>query len=245
MTVFAAATLARSRRHAAILASYAGLALAMAVVELLTAGFTNHFSLAAPRRDNLAVPLVSLFFAVFGLRAALARPADPAANWPFRIASPRVGDSRTVAWLIITLCGVVPILSATLATTLAVWPAVVALQVVAFDAAAALLLTELALRTWMLVPCATPHAATADALTSTWPLQALGLYLFAFRGADVEMLALGQPHGVAVAVAVMAALTIAIRIRQTTTRRDAEPTLDAITDEALLTLRLSEGRSES
>src|SRR6478735_4009086 len=240
MTVFAAATLTRSRRHAVILASYGGLALAMAVLELLTAGFTDHFSVAAPRRDNLAVPLVCLFFAVFGLRAALARPADPLANWPFRIASPRVGDSQTAAWLIVMLCGVAPVIAATVLTTVAIWPLSVALRVVAFDTAAAILLLELALTNWTSVPCATVHATASEALKSRWPLQVLGLYVFAFRGADVAMLALGHEHGVAIAVAAMAIAITALRVRQAVTSRSLEPTLDPVSDDRLLMLSLSE-----
>ncbi len=241
MAVFAAATLARSRRHAAILASYAGLAFAMAVLELLTAGFTDHFSLAAPRRDNLAVPLVCLFFAIFGLRAALARPADPAANWPFRIASPQMRESRTAARLIVTLCGVLPIIAGTLLTTLAIWPIGVALRVAVFDAAAALLLTGLALMHWTLVPCATVHVTASDAVKSKWPLQVLGLYLFAFRGADLEMLALRHDGGVTIAVAIMVAVTVAIRVREAVIPREIEPLLDPVADDSLLMLRLSEG----
>jgi hypothetical protein len=240
MTVFAAATLTRSRRHAAIVASYAALAFAMAVVELLTAGFTDHFSLAAPRRDNLAVPLVCLFFAVFGLRAAMMRPADPGANWPFRIASPRVCDSRTAAWLIIVWCGALPILITTLLIALSIWPMAVALRVVMFDIAAAALLTEFALLNWTLVPCAAAQVTAADAVKSKWPLQVLGLYLFAFRGADMEMLALGHAQGIAIAVGLMLATIVALRVRQAITSPNAESSLDALSDDPLLMLRLSE-----
>lgn len=240
MTVFAGATLTRSRRHAVVLASYGGMALAMAILELLTAGFTDHFSVAAPRRDNLAVPLVCLFFAIFGLRAALARPADSAANWPFRIASPRVSESRSAAWLIIMLFGVAPVMAVTLLTTTAIWPVTVALRVAAFDAAAGTLLLELSLANWTSVPCATVHATASDSLKSRWPLQVLGLYLFAFRGADVAMLALRHEHGVAIAVATMITAIIALRVRQAVMSRGMETALDPVADDGLLLLSLSE-----
>ena len=241
VAVFATATLARSRRHAVIVASYAGLALAMAVVELLTAGFMDHFSVVAPRRDNLAVPLVCLFFAIFGLRAALSRPADPGANWPFRIAPPTGRDSRKAARLVVTLCAVTPVMIVTLLTAFAIWSPDIALRVVAFDGAAALLLTELAFAGWTTVPCASVHAATTDAVKSNWPLQVLGLYLFAFRGADVEMLALRHDHGVAIAVIAMVTIVVTMRVRQAVRSRDLEPALDPVADDALLMLRLSEG----
>jgi hypothetical protein len=239
MTVFAGATLTRSRRHAVILASYGGLALAMAILELLTAGFADHFSVAAPRRDNLAVPLVCLFFAVFGLRAALARPADPGANWPFRIASPAVGDSRAAAWWILAICGVAPILMVTLVATLTLWPAPSALGVVVLDVAAALLLVELALFNWTKVPCASVHATEADTVKSKWPLQVLALYLFAFRGADVEMLALHTQHGVAITAGAIAIVIVVLRVRAAITSRGLEPALDPVSDDAPLMLSLS------
>ena len=50
MTIFAAATLARSRRHALLLASYTGMAIAMASIELLTAGFADRLN--SPRLDR-------------------------------------------------------------------------------------------------------------------------------------------------------------------------------------------------
>ena len=67
------------------------------------------------------------------------------------------------------------------------------------------------------------------------------LYLFAFRGADLEMLALGHERGVTIAIAIMAAAIVAIRARQAITSRDLEPTLDPVADDSLLMLRLSEG----
>jgi len=241
MAIFAAATITRSRRHAVILASYAGLAFAMAAIELLTSGFTDHFSIAAPRRDNLAVPLVCLFFAIFGLRAALTRSADPAANWPFRIASPAVRDSRQAAWLIVVLCGITPILVGTLLTATAIWPLAVALRVLALDVAAAFLLAELALARWTGVPCASVRTVATEAVKSTWPLQVLGLYLFAFRGADLEMLALAHADGVTYAVASTAVLILVLRTRHVITSAHLESTLEESADDTPLLLRLSAG----
>ena len=138
------------------------------------------------------------------------------------------------------LCGVAPVIAATVLTTVAIWPLTVALRVVAFDAAAAMLLLELALANWTSVPCATVHATASEALKSRWPLQVLGLYVFAFRGADVAMLALGHEHGVTIAVAAMATAIIGLRMRQAVTSRSLEPALDPVSDDRLLLLSLSE-----
>jgi hypothetical protein len=213
MALFAVATLARSRRHMAILASYAGFALAMAVVGLLTAGFTHRFSIEAPRQDNLAVPLVFLFFAVYGLRTALLRPADPAANWPFRIAPPTVKESRRAVRIVILTCAVGPVLLLTALMAFTLWPSLVAARVVLLDLAAGLLLVEVAIAGWSRLPCASLHAADTSSVRSKWPLQILTLYLFAFRGADVEMLVLSRWGGVLTTVVVLAVIIVVLRIR--------------------------------
>ena len=65
--------------------------------------------LDTPRTYTLAIPLVLMFFAVFGLRAGFAIPTELDANWVFRLVQPTVRDSvRASRWLILML-GVVPI----------------------------------------------------------------------------------------------------------------------------------------
>jgi hypothetical protein len=237
LSLFAVATLARNRRHLAIMASYAGFALAMAFVGLLTAGFRSRFNLDAPRQDNLAVPLVFLFFAVYGLRTALSRPADPGANWPFRISPPTVKESRRAARIVILTCGVGPVLLLTALAAFTLWPAGVAARVVLLDLAAGLILVEVAVSGWARLPCASLHAADTSTVRSKWPLQVLTLYLFAFRGADVEMLALSRWGGVSMTVAVLGGVIVALRIRART--RQERLLLDADTDGPQW-LRLSE-----
>jgi hypothetical protein len=100
---------------------------------------------------------------------------------------------------------------------------------------------ELAFARWTQVPCASVHTTTTDAVKSTWPLQVLGLYLFAFRGADIEMLALNHAYGVEIAVGLIAFIIVTIRVRQAITSRNLEPALDPVADDALLMLKLSEG----
>lgn len=207
MTIFAAATLARSRRHALLLASYTGMAIAMASIGLLTAGFTDRLNVSVPRRDVLAVPLVVIFFVVFGFRAALSRPADPVANWIFRIAPPGVADARRAARLLVVGLGVIPVLGATALTIMPLWGPATALKVLALNSTAAFVLVELAFARWSKVPCGSLHAPAGDSVKSRWPLIVLFLYLFAFRGADIQMYAL--THGIVwpvVAVACVVAI---------------------------------------
>jgi hypothetical protein len=224
LTVFAAATISRNRRHALLLASYTGMAIAMATIQLLTAGFEDRFNISAPRQDVLAVPLVAIFFMVFALRAALEQPADALANWIFRIAPPRVADGRQAARLLVWLA-LVPVLATTGVTFTALWGPWLALKVLALDVSAGLLLSELAFARWTKVPCGSLHAAAGDTVKSRWPLLVLFLYLFAFRGADLQMYALVHGSVVWIVAAVEILIGLAVRRREQT-RPAVQPTID-------------------
>ncbi len=237
MTIFAAATLARSRRHALLLASYTGMAIAMASIGLLTAGFTDRLNFSVPRQDVLAVPLVAMFFVVFGFRAALSRPADPGANWIFRIAPPRIVDGRRAARRLVLWIGLVPVLGASGLTMVAMWGAVTGLKVLALDVSAAVLLTDLAFARWVKVPCGSLHATAGDSVKSHWPLVVLFLYLFAFRGADLQMYALAHGSLVWIVTGLELIAAMALRRRDGPGADDA-PTID-LAPEGLSLLHLS------
>lgn len=235
IVVFAAATLSRSRRHALLIASYTGMAIALGSIQLLTAGFEDGVNLTAPRRDLVAVPLVAIFFVVVGLRAALSRPADPLANWIFRLALPSLGDSRQAAMLLVLLMGVAPVLLVTAVTAIALWGVAVAVKVIAFDGAAALLLTQLAFARWTTIPCGSLHAAAIETVKSRGPLLVLFLYLFAFRGADLEMYALMRGNTMWVIIAFVLSGALVIRYQS---ERTGGPVLDVPSD-GLSLLQLS------
>ena len=106
LVVFGVASLVRSRRHTIQLATYLGMAIAVGVLKLLppllsfaaVSSLTRH----VPTRSRL--PLVLMFFAVFGLRAAFTIPTELDANWVFRLVQPTVRESvRASRWLIVML----------------------------------------------------------------------------------------------------------------------------------------------
>jgi hypothetical protein len=239
MVVFAAATLARSRRHALLLATATGMAIAIATIELLTAGFMDRFNMSAPRQDVLAVPLVAIFFVIFGLRGALAQPADAQANWIFRIASPSITDGRRAARLIVMWFGLLPVLMVEGLVLPSLWGFGTASEVLALDCAAAFLLNELAFARWRTIPCASAFVAATDAVRSRWPLLVLCLYLFAFRGADLQMFALRHDAMVWVIVAGAAGIGVTIRLYERAATRTAMPAIDVMPD-GLSALHLSE-----
>ena len=104
--MFGVSSLVRSRRHTIQLATYFGMAIAVGVLKLLPPLLSLRGSLVldAPRAYTIAVPLVLMFFAVFGLRAAFTIPTELDANWVFRLVQPTVRESvRASRWLIMML----------------------------------------------------------------------------------------------------------------------------------------------
>jgi hypothetical protein len=229
LTVFAAATLSRNRRHALLIATYTGMAIAMATIQLLSAGFEDRFNVSAPRQDVLAVPLVAIFFMVFALRAALEQPADTLANWIFRIAPPRVVDGRRAARLLVMWLGLVPVLGTTGVTLTALWGPWLSLNVLALDFGAGFLLSELAFARWTKIPCGSLHAPASETVKSRWPLLVLFLYLFAFRGADLQMYALAHGSVVWVIAGLEILIALAMRRRQHV-RAVEQPSIDVEPD---------------
>ena len=84
---FAAQTMFRSPRHTLYLACFAGFALSLALLGLITAAYSNTLSGARYLYQVLiAIPLVLSFFVLVGTRIGYAVPVDLDANWLFRLA---------------------------------------------------------------------------------------------------------------------------------------------------------------
>jgi hypothetical protein len=240
MFLFTVASLARSQRHALVIASSVGLAIATCGLSLLSAAFHGRLEFDEPRYYLLAMPLVFIFFAVFGLRAAFAIPTDVEANWPFRLTPPRVRASLSASRLVILVFGVAPITLACYLVALAAWPADVARSTALMSFASGVMLTEIALATWTKVPFATAHEPSMRTLKSRWPWFIVGLHLFGYRLADVQFGALARESGMTYYVAAMTITVVAIRIWRSRTLRREQPTLDAIDEDRFETLNLSE-----
>jgi len=240
MFLFTVASLARSRRHALVIASSVGLAIAVCGLSLLSAAFHARLRFDEPRYYLLAVPLVFIFFAVFGMRAAFTIPTDIEANWPFRLSQPCMRDSVAASRLAIVVFGVAPIAAAWLLVTLVVWPAEAAQATALMSFASGVMLTEIALVTWTKVPFATAHEPATRTLKSRWPWFVIALNLFGYRMADVQVRAMSSNEGVTYYVLAMAAVVIAIRLWNSQARRRQQPTLDAVDEDRFESLNLSE-----
>ena len=244
MLVFGVASLARSRRHTIQLATYLGMAIALAVLKLIPPllKLRGNLVLDEPRAYTLALPLVLIFFAVFGLRAAFQIPTELDANWVFRLAQPTVRDAvRASRWLILML-GVVPISIVWLLVTLTMWPVEAAIGATLLDLTIGMLLTELALSNWTKIPFASAHEPATETLKSKAAWYVTALLMYQFIVPEVQVRALQSWRTTVTQIATLAVLVIALRVWRSHTLRTRTPTFDVATSETT-TLNLSEALS--
>jgi hypothetical protein len=244
MFVFGVASLVRSRRHTIQLATYLGIAIAVGGLRLILPllRLRGGLVLDEPRTYTQALPIVMVFFAVFGLRAAFTIPTELDANWVFRLIQPTVREVvRASRWLILMM-GVIPIAIVWLLLTLAMWPAHTAIAAAAFVLVTGMLLTEIALSNWTKIPFASAHEPATETLKSkaAWYVAALGLYQFIIP--ELQLRAMQSWRTTLTRLAVVLVLVLAIRIWRARTLRTRTPTFDVASSEAI-TLNLSEAVS--
>jgi hypothetical protein len=244
MFVFGVASLMRSRRHTIQLATYLGMAIAMGILKLVPPmlKLRGNLVLDEPRTYTLGLPLVLVFFAVFGLRAAFTIPTELDANWVFRLVQPTVRDAvRASRWLILML-GVVPITVVWLLVTLAWWPMATALLATLFVLAVGMLLTELALSNWTKIPFASAHEPATETLKSKAAWYVTALLMYQFIVPELQLRALQSWTTTMTQIAVVMVLVVAIRTWSAHMLRKRTPTFDVATSETT-TLNLSEAIS--
>jgi hypothetical protein len=145
--------LSRSRRHKLYLAAYMGVGTAFVFQGLTplatrSRGFSGEVS-----PGLLSIQLVLSFFILSGLRYAITIPAEPAANWIFRMSEDEhrrylLGGTRKF----MMVAGIVPIGAALLPVHVMLWGWNLALMHLLFGAALSLLLIEALLLGFHKVP---------------------------------------------------------------------------------------------
>lgn len=240
MFLFAVASLMRSRRHALVLATYVGLAVATGVVKLLSASITHQVIVREPSVYMLTMPMVCLFFAVFGLRAVVAIPTDIDANWPFRLATPTVRHAISVSRRLLILLAVLPIVLVWLVVTLTLWRSFDAFMTSAFVLASGTALVELALANWTKVPFAAAHEPASVTMRSRWPLFVFFLHAYGFLQPEAQLRALVAPNGPWWYLGIVGGLLLVLRLKREWTLRLQTSTLDAVDPDGIETLNLSE-----
>jgi len=238
---FTLASLARSRRHALIIATYLGLGVAVGGVRLVAATARERpLGLEAPADHLLALPLVLTFFLVFGLRAAFAVPTDVDANWTFRMAQPSPRRVVHAVAAVLMLGAVLPVTTAWALVTTTLWNADRAAAAAAMHLASGWALVELAVVDCRAVPFTRAHAASPNTVRISWAWFLLALHVFAFRLDDLQLAAIGSSAGTAMYVAGMIVMAAAARAYRRWRRQPWSVHFDAPIDAAAETLNLSQ-----
>lgn len=242
LVLFTLRSLARNPRQLLIMATWLGLAIAVAGLRLVSASVRGKpLPLDVPADYLVSLPLALTFFLVGGLRAAFAVPIDLQANWVFRLTmgGPRrrcVHAVRVTMWVL----AVFPVSLLVAGGGAWLWDAGPAVRIAAMHAASGVLLCELALISCESIPFTRGRAVSSTSLSIVAPLALVGLNLFAFQLDDLQLLALANERGVAIYLSFAALLTLAAwqygRLRQ------GPPTVsfDAPEDVAVTQIRLSE-----
>ena len=208
---FTLATFTRSRRHVFVVLTYIGVGVSLAAVGVVAATVRRTLVLDQPAAYLLALPLVLMFFAALGLRVAFGIPVDIDANWIFRQCDAHVRHAASGARGALLAVAVYPIAAAATATAwLLGWGAGVAVTVGTFEVVAGALLVEAVTYGWHTIPFARAYAPAVETLKSRALVVLIPLNLFAYRGADAQMAALGSTRAMVIYLAVVVVASILV-----------------------------------
>lgn len=185
---FTLRTLARSRQHRMLLCLYVAVALAFVisgVVPLVLRG--DPAALARPGVAVTSAPLVVMFFVLVGLRALVAIPIEPKANWTFRLLEP--GNRRAVIAGVRRALIVACVLPVTLAAGASVgipWGARLGLAHALFCALMGILLTELLLIRFCKVPFTCTYFPGRARVRTLWPFYLVAFTTYTYTAGALE-----------------------------------------------------------
>jgi len=205
---FILTTLARSGAQQATIAVNAALGLTLVVASLFRIG-GDLAHMTAPRTAVLWMPLVLIYTAAIGVRAAFFVPSELAASWTFRFNAPIQASGYWSATRAAAIGFLVPmslVASALIAPLIgaraAAWHAVIV-------AAVAVLVAEAIALTVKFVPFTRPYEPGHAKLKTRWPLYLIGLFAFAIWPARAALYAGGDPLQVLrVAASILGVATI-------------------------------------
>jgi hypothetical protein len=211
---FTLRTLARSRSHRLLMATYVGVALAFAgsaIIPLVLrrglAGF------AEPCLELLATPLIISCLTIVGMRVAIAIPVEPKANWIVRLREPPETVSVISGVRMAMFCvGVLPsgLLAAVISGTLwGGWPAFVHAVVVTLMG---WVLVEVLLIGFEKIPFTCTYFPGKSRIRTLWPFYLSAFFSYTFTMAAVVLEFLDRPRAlgtfVLIALGIIGGLTI-------------------------------------
>ncbi|PYR66270.1 MAG: hypothetical protein DMF88_16850 [Acidobacteria bacterium] len=230
VTTFTVTTMLRSRRHRLIVTAYLGLALAITTLSVIVAGgLRGTLAFNQPAISLLALPLVTMFFATLGLRAAFAVPSDLDANWVFRLSQPRLASVLDATVISLLLLSIVPVSTLAALGALALdWTPHDAATMATLDLLCGLALAEWALRDCRAVPFTWTRSGDAESLKSRWLGHIVPLILFAFVNAAIQRSVLRSNRAAAWYLGIVLTAWVVQRLRRQFAARNVSLQFDAV-----------------
>jgi hypothetical protein len=213
---FTLRTLARSRSHRLLLATYVGVALALIASGIVPIAIRGGFAaFAAPSVSILSAPFVLGFFVLVGARLGLAIPVEPKANWVFRIREPvdrvhAIGGVRAALLVI----GVVPMVIVGGLSAGILWDGWTALVHVTVCALMGWLLVELVLMRFDKLPFTCTYLPGKSGIMTLWPIYLQGFIAYSYTSAAAELALLGRPATMIKVLLVLVAAIAVLTIRR-------------------------------
>ena len=189
---FILTTLARSSAQQATIAVNAALGLALVVASLFRMG-GDLAQIRAPRTAVLWMPLVLVYTAGIGVRAAFFVPSELAASWTFRFNAPIRSSGYWSATRAAAIGFLVPLslvadflIAPIIGIRAAAWHALIAASV-------AVVLAETIALTVRFVPFTRPYEPGHAKLRTRWPIYLIGVFVFAVWPARAALVTGGDP----------------------------------------------------
>lgn len=205
---FARKTLARSQRHALLLAAFVGLGVAIAM-EDVTANWSSTLRAGShlPDAPLLSAALAIAFLLLTGMSFVFSAPAELSANWVFQIAGEYGGDAAPRVVRKLMLLSVALVVVGTASVYSALWGLKLGMAHTVFVLAASLLLVEVLLRGYQKIPFTCSYAAGKHNIGMVLAIYVLAFLFFSAGMAHLEHWALHSGRGIPF-LALMALLVI-------------------------------------
>ncbi len=210
---FTLRSLGRSRTHLTLLATYVGVAIAVAAAALIPLVARGRMSaFGTPSVVLLSLPLVFYFFILVGMRALFGIPIELKANWVFRLHAPedRKPEAMAGAWLALLLSVVAPVAIASGLTGTVLWGAKSGAIHLGVTAALGLLLADVLMLGLRKIPFACTYYPGRSRAPTLWPLFGVAFATYVYALADVERAAISSWPTLGVVLVSIAAATAAL-----------------------------------
>jgi hypothetical protein len=213
---FTIKTLTRSRSHRLLMAIYLGGALALVASGIVPIALTEGLAgFTTPGVVLLSAPLVIGFFALVGMRVALAIPVEPKANWLFRQSEPAdrpaAIDGVRAAMLVV---GVLPTSLLALVTAGTLWDGWAALAHAAVCTVMGWLLVEILLMGVVKIPFTCSYFPGRSRIGTLWSLYLTAFTAYSYTTAAWEVEFLARPRAVPIFIVVIASAITVLTIRR-------------------------------